>query len=399
MIFAETYKSNIMAQNLGPVDSDAEYVLDVGARETLLKHDGVVVKRFVSSKSGESETVTEEDLERGTERIKKYRNGLLVEEVYKTEERIQTIVLNYQDGSLLFATTTTEPNRNPGALKKNVKKTADGEKKTGSESLDTAGGTSPTDSNRKTETDLKTTPTDLQGAATPGVNTSATVTAFDPAASNTLDSSAKAGASEPATPGANKSATATASEPAADVASVTEYYLRNATTGALIGTRMYDSINFAGRTYLIEGDAVYRQYNENLVFRDNDTLSFNDDGSFSFSDNGVVYNYSRRGDLVSTEKAAEEGKSETAESVTYSYDDSHVLVSQETTRAGIRTVNTFEDGRIVRTENYKDGLLENTIRYNEEGYGSVKTVWSMGSPLADVYYGDDNIRIMKIEYL
>ncbi len=404
-VFSAVFKSNIMAQNLGPADSESEYTLEETGLLSILKKGETVVKRFSYKIEGDYEVRTEENVERNTVITRKYKDGLLMEMKTETPEETETVVFTYVNGSLILTTTTREKKAKVSSSNATGGRLSEIEN-----TSDSLGVVSPEGSGKTTHTANSdpTSNTSLAGGDGAGTasNVEKTSLTGEPNLTDGNSMNEPAPDSPPAEPVPTNSgdllfeAQNAGSEPRNETfdsentlpaEKFTEYYVRNAVTGALVGTRLYNSDNFAGRAYLIEGDNLYKQYNENLIYQDKDNLVFNEDGSFSIKEGETSYNYSDRGMLLSTNTKEE--------TVQYFYDSKGSLVRQEITKEKTRSVQYYANGALTKTENYRDSVLENTVRYSEEGYGSVRTVYSQGLPLADVYYDEDNVKILKIEYL
>ena len=84
--------------------------------------------------------------------------------------------------------------------------------------------------------------------------------------------------------------------------------------------------------------------------------------------------------------------------VEYRYNEHRTVIEERITEADGRvTIKTFDEGKLVVSEEAVGGRVVKTTRYNEDG-SSVQTLYNEGSPYADVTYAVDGKRVLSITY-
>lgn len=118
--------------------------------------------------------------------------------------------------------------------------------------------------------------------------------------------------------------------------------------------------------YLTEESVVYRDANGKAVAITTSDLkpvdssqSMNEDGSLSEIVDGVLYTYSSNGRL--------ESKEGDGFSVKYIYSEDGALISMQTIRGDIKTIDEFKASIKEKTTEFKSGTIECVRTYPEEG--------------------------------
>lgn len=170
-----------------------------------------------------------------------------------------------------------------------------------------------------------------------------------------------------------------------------EYYLRNDHDLSLFAVRRYDNTDLVGENYIYTDRNLFTQ-SSNLVATGE--LSFDQEGNITFTRNGTIYTYGPDSCLLREESDLSV--------IEYTYSDLVLVSSRETSKTEPQTVTLteYEDGKAFTRTTEVNGVITQYIQFKTaDNEGMVKTLYSFGKPVARVYYRQDNIRVIRVEYL
>jgi len=168
-----------------------------------------------------------------------------------------------------------------------------------------------------------------------------------------------------------------------------EYYLRNPSNLSLFAVRQFEDTVLVGQSYLYDEGNIYHWTGTMTVSGD---FEVSEQGNVTYTRNGTIYTYSPDSRLLMEE--SEQGVTE------YSYSDGELTEVSVTTEDGRKVVTTrYTDSLPVFETTVMDNAVTQTIEYNGESEGMIKTVYAKGIPVARVYYMADNRRVLRVEYL
>ncbi len=170
-----------------------------------------------------------------------------------------------------------------------------------------------------------------------------------------------------------------------------EYYIRNASDLSLFAVRRYENTVLIGTDYIYTDENLYRK-NNNLV----STGDFDVDssGNISFSRNGTVFTYGPDSQLLSEE--------DNENTIYYNYEDGILVSKRSVTKAQPVTIVITDynaNGSKTLESTYVNNILTQTIEYQTDGSGMIKTLFNNSKPVARVYYKSDNKKVARVEYL
>jgi len=164
------------------------------------------------------------------------------------------------------------------------------------------------------------------------------------------------------------------------------YYVRDVNSGKLLGTKSINSFNWNETNYLVDNNLILTEISDG-VYLEND-FSINDDNLITYINNGVTYLYSLDGLLL---------KEETNDSsISYFYEN-RVLVKSESQSGDNKVISEYINGLLNNSISYKQDIIIESCNFYDSGM--VKTLYSGGNPVAEVYYDKNNIKVVDIRYL
>lgn len=165
-----------------------------------------------------------------------------------------------------------------------------------------------------------------------------------------------------------------------------EYYLRSSSDNSLIGIKKYSDTSLIGETYLFEENELFSELSKGFIL--NGDFSITPEGLIQYSIDGITKTYSSEG-LILKEEGPDYINS-------FSYSDNGQLDSS-VLKTGNKTIQSeYTDGVLFSQTEYLDNVINGYTVYKPEGM--VRTMFSNGKKVADVYYRSDNRKIKEIQY-